>query len=328
MTRTDLLKKLYDNMILKNYSLDTIKSYSGVVNSFFSYLVKNPSLADAPHKQRIEAYLTYRVKHDDISPSTQNVEFNALIYLHRHIIGVNVEGINSLRARQKLRIPPILSPADVTRLLSALPDEYRLIAKLLYGAGLRISEALRLRIKDVDFNLMKLSIHEAKGDKERVIPLPEILTDELKAQIAAAEKLWEVDKANKHAVNLPRGLEKKYPKYPFSRDWYWVFPAPAVVIDLYSKHIQRHHVYDFSVQKAFIQARRKLKLPEYTTPHSLRHAFATHLTQQMISKGFPREMIEAKLTEYMGHSTKETLKWYIHLASPKDAVITLPIESL
>lgn len=328
MKRSDAISTIQDKLTLKGYAFDTIKAYTAAVNKFFSYLLEHSHLTGKSHRERIESYLTHRVKNDDISASTQNVEFNAIIFFHREVLGVDVQGINAMRARPKLRIPPILSIEQVSLLLQSLPQEYQLIGRLLYGVGLRVNEALRIRIKDVDFSLKKLVIHEAKGDKERVVPMPESLLSAVSEQHSMAIDLWRTDHVNRYGVHLPRSLEKKYKTIGFSKEWYWLFPHPSLSIDPHSKRTQRHHIYDFSVQKAFLETRRKLSLPEYSTPHALRHAFATHITQDMLSRGFPREMIEAKLIEYLGHASRETLKFYVHLAAPKEATITLPIDTL
>lgn len=328
MKRLELLERLTNKMTLGNYSLDTIKAYTAVVNKFFSFLVDHPDCSELSHSRRIEEYLTWRVKEFDISPSTQNVEFNALIFLHRNVFEVEVSNINSLRARAKNRIPPILSREQISTLLDTMCSRSKLIARMMYGTGLRVNECLRLRVKDIDFEQMKIIVHEGKGDKESILPLPDALKKEIKAQLEIAKKLWAVDQAQGYGVNLPRALEAKYKTLGMSLDWYWFFPNETTAIDPRSQRRQRHHVYDFQVQKDFQDARKKNKLPAYTTPHAMRHAFATHFAQSMLQKGFPQSMVEARLMEYLRHASRETLKFYVHLAAPKDAVATLPIEEL
>ena len=297
MKPSEILTQLSAKLTLENYALDTVKSYVGACRSFLSYITANPELKKQENARRIEAYLTHRVVDDDISPSTQNVEFNALIYLHRYIFKVDVQGINSMRARPRNRIPPILTKGQVRTLLNNLPSGYNLIAHILYGTGLRINDCLRLRLKDVDLHNKKLIIHQSKGDKERIVPIPESLFDDIQARLRESEKLWQVDHAQKIGVYTPRALESKYKTIHLSKEWYWLFPNPSLSKDPRSQRIQRHHVYDFSVQKAFLATRLACDLPIYTTPHSLRHAFCTHLTEDMLIKGFPREMIEVKLIE-------------------------------
>jgi len=315
-------------MDLQNYALDTIKTYRSVCKNFFEFVISNPKIKNLSPSKRMEAYLTHRVQEDDISPSTQNVEFNALLYLHRNVIGVEIENVNALRASPKLRIPPILTKTQVHELIYTLPDKYQLIGQLLYGAGLRVNEALRLRIKDVDLSLNKLVLHQTKGDKERIVPIPDSLLKPLSVQYNIAVGLWRVDHVSGYGVNLPRALEKKYHNYYLSKEWYWLFPAASVSKDPRTQRTQRHHIKDFTIQKSFSDAREALSLPVYATPHSLRHAFATHLAQAMLGQGFPQSMVETKLIEYLGHAGKETLKYYLHLSAPKDAMIVLPIDAL
>lgn len=328
MKRSELLEILEQKMTVQNYALESFKAYRSVANAFFSFMVGHPELKKQVPERRIEAYLSARVTENDISPSTQNVEFNALIYIHRHVFGVEVKGIDAVRARPRLRIPPILNREQVWALLNGLPERYQLIGKLLYGSGLRVNEALRLRIKDVDFSLMKLAIHQAKGDKERLVPIPEVLKTPLANQYNWAVNLWRVDCVAGYGVHLPRALEKKYKNHWLSKEWYWLFPAESTSKDPRTKREQRHHLKDFKVQRAFSEVRERLELPAYATPHSLRHAFATHLAEDMLNQKFPQAMVESKLIEYLGHATKDMLKYYLHLSAPREAVITLPIEQL
>ena len=328
MTRSEALSRLSAKMDLQGKALDTVRAYRASLNKFISWLVLHPELKKLPPARRIESYLTARVQEDDISPSTQNVDLNALLYFHREVLGLDVQGINALRARPRIRIPPILSPEQVQSLISTLPAPHNLVARLLYGAGMRVNEALRLRIKDVDFPNDKLIIHQAKGDKERIVPLPGVLKGQLREQYNKAVNCWRQDHVAGYGVHLPRALEKKYKTLHTSKDWYWLFPAPELSMDSRSRRTQRHHLMDFTVQKSFLAARSALSLPEYATPHSLRHAFATHLAQNMLDQKFPREMIESKLIEFLGHASRETLKYYLHLAAPPDAMVILPIEQL
>lgn len=207
MKLSELLTRLEEKMTVQNYALDSFRSYRGATRSYFNFLLAHPHLKSLPHARRIEAYLTHRVRQDDISASTQNVEFNALIYLHRHVLGISVDGINSLRARPRLRVPPILSREQVQELLQNLPPDIQLVGMLLYGCGLRVNEALRLRLKDVDFSSNKLVIHQAKGDKERILPIPAMLSQPLRLQVAQALDSWRMDHVGGYGVHLPRARE-------------------------------------------------------------------------------------------------------------------------
>lgn len=319
---------LISHMQAKYYSDKTIDAYASSVSSFFRYLQSRPDVASLHHAKRVETYLTWRVQEHDISPSTQNVELNALVLFHR-ILGIEMTGINALRARRRDRIPPILSREQVFALISGFPHDHRLVPMILYGCGMRINECLRLRIKDVDLSLEKFSIHEAKGNKERIVPIPSSLVPLVRVQCDKAAAQWKIDVYHSfNGVNCG-GIEKKYPSYPMSREWYWLFPAAG-----YSSHpkthvpMMRHHIMDWTIQRAFEEVRSRLGLPVYATPHILRHACLTHMAEDMIRKGFPEQMIKAQLKQLSGHVMDETLEGYLHLAAPKNAVVVSPIEGL
>lgn len=327
MKRKELLEKMNIKMRAGNFAGSTISAYTNVVNNFFTWLLNHPETQEMAFTKRMEGYLTWRVIDGNISPSTQNVDFNALLYLGRHILKEDIGQVNALRARKRERIPHILNREQIDLLFNALPVEYILIAKLLYGCGLRINEALRLRIKDVDLSLGKIIIHEGKGDKDGIVPIPSSLMDGLKLQIAMASKKWESDREQKlNGVYMPNALAKKYKNANTSKDWYWLFPNPSISTDPESGILRRHHVYDFAVQQAFSDARKKCKLPEYTTPHTLRHCYATHFLQSLLRQGIPERMAEEKLIEYLRHSSRETLKFYLHMATPDNVIIRSPLD--
>lgn len=298
------------------------------VDRFFKYMSSHRQIVKLSHSKRVEEYLSWRAAERDISPSTQGVELNALVQFHR-MLGIELVGINALRARRRDRIPPILTQEQVKTLIENMPHDLRLIPMILYGCGMRINECLRLRLKDVNLSLEKFSIHEAKGDKERIVSIPKALLPLVQVQYDKAIAQWKIDVYHKfNGVNCG-GIEKKYPSYPMSRDWFWFLPAQS-----YSAHpkthvpMMRHHVMDFTVQRAFEEVRSRCKLPVYTTPHILRHACLTHMAQDMISKGFPEKMIKAQLKDLSGHVMDETLEGYLHLAAPKNAFVVSPIEAL
>ncbi len=287
MKRDELISRTRDKMALENYASDTIDAYTSVAKKFFDYLSQHPETQAHDHTRRMESYLTWRVLHANVSPSTQNVEFNALLYLGRKILCIEIGEVNAMRAKPRQRIPHIINSMQVSQLLEALPVEYILIARLLYGAGLRINECLSLRIKDVDLSNRKLIIHEGKGDKDGIMPIPVSLIDDLAMQAEQALNVWKDDRYHKYnGVSMPHGLEKKYPNASVSKDWFWFFPNPSLGKDE-NGVLRRYHIYEFSVQKAFVSTRRKLGLPEFVTPHAMRHFFATHFLQHLLNQGIP-----------------------------------------
>ena len=197
-------------MTAKYYSHRTIESYITSVERFFKYLGNHKTVVSLAHSKRVEEYLSWRVTEGDVSPSTQSVELNALVQFHR-MLGIELTGINALRAKRRDRIPPILSQQQVATLIDNSPHDMRLILMILYGCALRINECLRLRIKDVDLSLEKFLIHEAKGDKDRIIPIPKTLLPLIRIQRDKAIAQWKIDVYHKfNGVNCG-GVEKKYP---------------------------------------------------------------------------------------------------------------------
>jgi integrase len=310
------------------YSDGTVESYVGAIPGFFDYLQNHKDIVGLPHSKRVEAYLSWRAVEDDISPSTQNLDLTALVHFHR-MLGIELTNINAIRARCRDRIPPILTKEQVKILIDQFPHDLKLVPMILYGCGMRINECLRLRIKDVDLSLEKFAIHEAKGNKERIIPIPHSLILLVKVQYDKAIAQWKIDRHhNFNGVNCG-GIEKKYPAYPMSQEWYWLFPAESL-----SSHpkthvpMMRHHVMDWTIQRISKDVRIRCDLPVYTTPHVLRHACLTHMAADMIAKGFPEQMIKAQLKELSGHVQDKTLDGYLHLAAPKNVFVVSPIEGL
>lgn len=320
--------KLVKHMEQKFYSRRTVKAYTDVVVRYAKYLQSHKPVPELEASKRVENYLTHRVQIDDISPSTQNVELNALVLFYR-VMGIEMKGINALRARKRNRIPPILTKSQVQTLIESTPHDFKLVSMFLYGCALRINECLRLRLKDVDIALGKLILHETKGDKERVVHIPLSLMPFVRVQYNRSIEMWKIDKY--HAFNGVNcnGIEKKYPAYPLSQDWYWFFPAESYSTDPRTHTpMMRHHIMAWTIQRIFETIRREKKLPAYTTPHVLRHACLTHMAEDMMKRGFPEKMIKAQLKDLSGHVMDETLEGYLHLASPRNDLVVSPIENL
>lgn len=320
--------KLAAHMEQKFYSRKTVKAYTDAIVRYAKYLQQQKPDAALEPSKRVENYLTHRVQVDDISPSTQNVELNALVLFY-HVMGIELKGVNALRARKRHRIPPILTKPQVQMLIEATPHEFKLVSMLLYGCAMRINECLRLRLKDVDLTLEKLTLHETKGDKERVVHIPSNLMPLVRVQYNKAVEQWKIDVYHKfNGVNC-NGIEKKYPAYAMSQDWYWLFPAASYSAEPKTHTpMMRHHVMDWTIQRIFEAIRDDKKLPAYTTPHILRHACLTHMAEDMLQRGFPEKMIKAQLKDISGHVMDETLEGYLHLAAPRNALVVSPIESL
>ena len=315
-------------LAVHHYADSTQENYLACVNSFERYLRSHLETAELPPAKKIESYLTYRVMEDDVKPSTQNVEFNALVLFYA-ANEVKVEGIDALRARRRDYIPPILTAEQVRILIQSFPSAYRLVPQLLYGCAMRINEVLRLRVKDVNLELQKITIHDAKGGKDRDVPIPGKLILPVKAHVEMASATWQEDMAHNFNGVYCLGYEKKYPKYPKSLDWYWLFPAESFSTDPKTgKGYMRHHVKDYYIGRLFVRVREAHKLPVYTRPHILRHACLTHMAASMMAQGIPEKMVKAALKDLAGHVMDQTLDGYLHLAAPKNAIVRSPIEDL
>ena len=268
----------------------------------------------------MENFLTLLAK-DDVSASTQNQAFNALLFFYQECLGQKLQGINSLRAKRGAFIRRAPAVDEVRSLLAEVKDEgnypVRLVVKLLYGCGLRITEPLSLRLRDVLLADSKLIIRQAKGAKDRVVPLPCALIPEIRAQISFAEIIWQRDVAARVPIQLPGQLAKKYPNAQFSKSWAWLFPQLSPCHDpRVPGRIVRWHQLESSVQRAVKNACRRLGLD--IKPHELRHGYATHCLNNGQN---PRAIQEA-----MGHKSLETTMGYLHaeamsVRSPLEGVI-------
>jgi integron integrase len=270
----------------------------------------------------VEAFLTHLATDRKVSASTHNQALTTILFLYREVLAVELPWLNGInRSTQKRRIPSVLSKDEVAGLLVQMESQTALIARLLYGTGMRLMEGMRLRIKDVDFDRHVIIVRDAKGGKDRVVMLPRSLVPALRLQLLAARAQWEADRAaQRGGVETPHALEKKYPKIGDSWAWFWMFPSPTLSIDPRSGVERRHHLYEDRVQRALKKAVPLAGICKPVSVHTLRHSFATHLLQA----GTDIRTVQ----ELLGHSDVSTTMIYIHVpkvaaggaASPLDAI--------
>jgi len=327
MKRSEALQKFETAMRLENKSLATRKQYKGWVERYFNFIDKSPNIKPLPSKAKLQAFINHLVEQTpQPSYSNQKQAHFALQFFYKSVMGIKME-IDSPRGRRDQKTFNVLTRDQVRKLLSITPEEYKLIISLLYGTGMRIDECLSLRIKDIDFDHNLIYVQEGKGDKARRVDLPPSLIEELKYQVESSRSLHEYDQnCGKGGVYIPHLLAKKNPSLEKSVEWFWVFPNLNFGKDPESGKIMRHHVYIFSVQKAFRELRKSAKLPVYLTPHALRHAYATHYLESVLAElpsnipnigRFARDLLREK----MGHVSAETTDIYIHLATPKHKIM-------
>ncbi|MFH1020942.1 MAG: integron integrase [Pseudomonadota bacterium] len=305
---------------LRHRSLRTEKSYLQWLHAFQGFLAgKPPAEIDSSDVKR---FLSHMAVEKNVSASTQNQAFSALLFLFRHVFDRDLAEISeTVRASPRRRLPVVLSRLEIQRLFAQMQGVYLLMAKLIYGCGLRLQECADLRTKDLDFERGTLTVRSGKGDKDRVTVLPESLKKELLSHLDGVRLVFDQDFRNGKAegVALPDALERKYPNAGREWAWFWVFPAPAMSDDPRSGKHRRHHIHVSNLQRSFKEAARRAEVDRNASVHSLRHSFATHL----LEKGYDIRTIQ----NLLGHSNLQTTMIYTHVAGKNLLGVTSPLDA-
>jgi integron integrase len=315
-----LLDRLRTRLRTRHYSIRTEQAYCQWARRFILFHGKrHPKEMGAPE---IEAFLSHLVVTDGVSASTQNQAKSALLFLYKEVLQVDLPWLNNItRAKTPQRLPVVLTSSEVKRVLDQLEGARWLMASLLYGAGLRLLECLRLRVKDVDFERREILVREAKGFKDRVTMLPRGLVEPLKAHLEKAKALHREDLAKGYGeVYLPHALERKYPNAGRSWAWQYVFPAASLSVDPRSGVIRRHHGDEKRLQRAIKTAVEKAGIAKPATPHTLRHSFATHLLQT----GYDIRTVQ----ELLGHKDVSTTMIYTHVLNRGGRGVLSPLDQI
>ena len=323
---TRLLDQVRERLRYKHYSLKTEKAYLYWVRFFIRWSalqgrgMRHPRDMGAPE---VEAFLSMMANERKVSASTHNQALSAILFLYREVLGVDLPWLNNIgRPQQAKRIPSVLTKDEVAALFAQMDGIPALLAQLLYGTGMRLMEGLRLRVKDLDFDRRAIIVREAKGNKDRVVMLPQSLVPALRAQMRVTRSQWETDRqAQRDGVEVPHALDVKYPKVGYTWGWFWVFPSPTLSVDPRSGVERRHHLFEDRLQRALKAAVGRAGIAKPVSVHTLRHSFATHLLQS----GTDIRTVQ----ELLGHSDVSTTMIYTHVlkvaaggtASPLDALL-------
>jgi len=260
--------------------------------------------------------------HGNLAPATQNQAMNALVFLYKRVLNHALQGsIHAVRADQKINVPVVMTREEVAAVLSLMDGTAQVVAKLLYGSGLRIMEAVRLRVKDIDYQMKQLTVRAGKGDKDRFTTFPATLTPLLQNHLAGVKTLHQQDLAQGHGeVYLPHALARKHPNAAKEWGWQYVFPARNLSVDPRAGITRRHHVDPSVINKAIKVAVRRAGLTKQISAHTVRHSFATPLLQ----RGTDIRTIQ----QLLGHSNVTTTMIYTHILQQGDQGVPSPLDEL
>lgn len=306
LTHPDVLRalgRMRDVIRVRNLSIRTEQTYSQWAERF-AHFCKGPFPEDT---QRVVAFLEHLALVDKVAPATQAQALNALVFLYRHVLKIELGNLgNYQRPKSKRKLPTVLSPREIDLLLSAMKNTAGLMARLMYGTGMRLMECVRLRIKDVDWDNGYIDVVGGKGDKSRRVPLPEAYSDELSAHLKERKLQFEKDQAAGFGeVFIPESLLRKSPGLAKSWGWQYVFPASRISTDPRSGRHMRHHISENVPQKAIAKAGKNIGFTKPVNCHALRHSFATHL----LKAGYDIRTVQ----ELLGHADVATTMIYTHV---------------
>ena len=314
------MERLRDALRSRHYSRSTEQSYSNWIKRFiFFHNVRHPADMAEPE---VNAFLTYLAIKEKVSASTQNQALSALLSLYRHVLSREIGDLgNVIRARRPKRFPVVLNREEVKAVLGNLTGDKWLMASLMYGAGLRLMECLRLRVQDIDFARNEILVRDGKGAKDRVTMLPESLKAPFQEHLRGVKTIHEQDLGTGWGrVELPHALDRKYPGAAAEWRWQWVFPQEKRWRNADTRAEGRHHIDESLVQRAVKDAVRKTGIVKRATCHSFRHSFATHV----LEAGYDIRTVQ----ELLGHQDVRTTMIYTHVLNRGGRGVRSPADTL
>lgn len=314
-----LLDQVRYKIRLKHYSWRTEQAYINWIKRFiFFHNKKHPSKIG---KEGIELFLTDLAVRQNVAASTQNQAFSALLFLYKDVLKIDFgeNSISALRAKRPQRIPVVLTIDEVVKIINSMTGTYQLMAKILYGCGLRLIECLRLRVQDIDLEKNQIIVRQGKGAKDRITMLPANIKQNLINQLEYVKKLHENDLRNGFGeVFLPDALAKKYKNAPKEFKWQFIFPAKKISVDPRSGSKRRHHLHESSISRAVKKAENISGINKLISCHTFRHSFATHL----LESGYDIRTIQ----DLLGHKDLKTTMIYTHVVNKGGSGVISPID--
>jgi integron integrase len=315
-----LLDQVREQIRLKHYSIRTERVYCEWVKRYIRFhQYRHPVEMGAPE---VEAFLSDLAVRRDVSASTQNQALAALLFLYKQVLKHDLPWLGEIvRAKKPARLPVVLSMDEVQQILGLLDGQVGLVARLLYGGGMRLMEGVRLRVKDVDFARNEIIIRDGKGQKDRVTVMPASLVGSLKQHIARTRAIHDLELSEGRGdVYLPDALARKYPKAPWEWAWQYVSPSSSLSVDPRSGAVRRHHLDEKRVQRAFKRAVKTPGIAKLATPHTLRHSFATHL----LESGQDIRTVQ----ELLGHADVKMTMIYTHVLNRGGLAVLSPLDRM
>ena len=315
-----LLDQVRDVLRKKHYSYKTEKSYIHWIKRYiyFNDMVHPKELGE----KEISRFISHLAMNRNVAASTQNQALNAIVFLYKQVLQIELGDFGYMeRARRPKRLPVVLSQKEVEQVLANITGRKGLMVKLLYGCGLRLIECLRLRVKDIDFDMNQVIVRDGKGEKDRVTMLPESIKPRLKEHLKKVKIIHQQDlKNNLGEVELPFALDRKYKNAAKEWHWQYVFPSDKLSIDPRTGKRGRHHLDESILQKAIKNAGRKAGITKSVSPHAFRHSFATHL----LENGYDIRTVQ----ELLGHNDVSTTMIYTHVMNKGGMATKSPLDTM
>jgi integron integrase len=321
MSNSPFLQHITETMHEKRYAKRTIETYLHWIK-FYIHFHKKQHPASL-HDEDVEAFLSYLVNIRHVAAQTQASALNALSFLYKVIIQkpLNLQ-LNFVRSQRQQKLPVVLTPDEVKRLLTKVEPNYHLPVSMLYASGLRLMECVRLRVQDIDFDYHCIRVWNGKGGKHRVVTLANELTASLHVQITKVKHYLSLDQQDDRfsGVWMPHALRLKYQSANKELDWQYLFPAAKLSIDPETHLTRRHHINEKQIQRTIVAATQRAKLTKRVSPHTLRHSFATHLLQS----GADIRTVQDQL----GHADLRTTQIYTHILQRGGNSVVSPFSRL